>query len=117
MINGRKSESTTALLISSSKNPIAVAVSISPRNSTTSTEPRFRSSCCSGLSRYGMSNASMPPSFWMSSVASCSAMSSTSSTVTTPTRCPSVSVTGSMVRSYFRNISTARSFGSVAARR
>ena len=41
MIRGTNSASTTARAISSSKNPIAVAVSISPRNRTTSQPARF----------------------------------------------------------------------------
>ena len=41
MISGTNSASTTARAISSSKYAIAVAVSISPRNSTESQPPRF----------------------------------------------------------------------------
>ena len=41
MISGTNNASTTALAISFSKNPIAVAVSISPRKSTTSQPARF----------------------------------------------------------------------------
>ena len=71
MISGTNSASTTALAISSSKYPIAVAVNISPTNKTAS-QPRAlfdhveTCRCC----RYGASSASIPPSFWMSSVAS-----------------------------------------------
>ena len=41
MMSGTKSASTTARAISASKYPIAVAVSISPRNKTTSHPARF----------------------------------------------------------------------------
>ena len=41
MMSGTKSASTTAFPISFSKNPIAVAVSISPRNSAVSQPARF----------------------------------------------------------------------------
>ena len=41
MISGTNSARTTAFAISFSKKPIAVAVSISPRNSTTSQPARF----------------------------------------------------------------------------
>ena len=40
---------------------------------------------------YGSSSASVPPSFWMSSVVSCSCTSSMSSTVMMPSSRPSVS--------------------------
>ena len=42
MISGTKRASTTAFAISFSKKPIAVAVSISPRNSAVSQPARFR---------------------------------------------------------------------------
>ena len=53
MINGTNSANTTALAISFSKNPIAVAVSISPRNNTTSHPARFLSIPNGEISSYG----------------------------------------------------------------
>ena len=70
MISGTNSASTTARAISFSKKPIAVAVSISPRNSTVSQPARFCTIRRNAMSMYGSSSASDPPSFWMSSVAS-----------------------------------------------
>ena len=51
MMSGMKSASTTALAISCSKKPMAVAVSISPRKSTTSHEARLRTSVGSATAR------------------------------------------------------------------
>ena len=45
MMSGTKSASTTARAISASKAPIAVAVSISPTNSTVSQPARFCTIC------------------------------------------------------------------------
>ena len=61
MINGTNNARTTALAISFSKKPIAVAVSISPRNSTTSHPARFLIIPASEICRYGSSSASDPP--------------------------------------------------------
>ncbi len=58
MISGTNSASTTARAISSSKKPIAVAVSISPTNSTASQPPRFRTMSAKPICRYGASSAS-----------------------------------------------------------
>src|SRR6266542_2205736 len=73
---------------------MAVAVSISPRKRAESQPARLRTIDQRPTARYGASSASMPPSFWMSSVASCSATSSMSSTVTMPSMWPSASVVG-----------------------
>ena len=56
---------------------------------------------------YGSSSASDPPIRWMSFVASVSATSRTSSTVTIPINMPALSVTGSAERSCWRNSATA----------
>ena len=61
------------------------------------------------MSMYGSSSASDPPMRWISRVAVASATSSTSSIVTMPMSMPAVSVTGSAVRSYWRNTATAAS--------
>src|SRR6266404_3214177 len=116
MINGRKSDNTTAFSISCWKKPMAVVVSISLRNKITSHGARLLIISSTWICKYGPPNASIPPIFWMSSVASCSATSSTSSTVTTPTRTSLESSTGKMVRSYFLNAATAVSWSSVARR-
>ena len=63
---------------------------------------RLRTIRQSGMRMYGSSNASMPPNFWMSSVASSSATSSMSSAVTIPTSTPFESTTGKAARSYLR---------------
>ena len=69
MISGTNSATTAAFSISPSKYPIAVAVSISPRNSAASQPPRFFTISQNPTSKYGLSSASEPPSFWISSVA------------------------------------------------
>jgi hypothetical protein len=53
MISGTKSASTTARSISCSKCPIAVAVSISPKNSAVSQPARFLIICQKPISVYG----------------------------------------------------------------
>ena len=107
MISGTNSARMTAFSISCSKKPIAVAVSISPRNSAVSQPARFWIMRAKPICMYGSSSASLPPKRWMSSVASASATSSTSSTVTMPIRTPAESVTGSAVRSSPRKTPTA----------
>jgi hypothetical protein len=67
-----------------------------------------------GIVVYGSSKASMPPIFWMSSVASSSATSSMSSLVTIPTNTPVESTTGNAARSYLRNTFSASCCESVA---
>ena len=116
IMSGTNKASTTALAISSSKNPIAVAVNISLRNKITSQGARLRTSCGIEMSRYGASRASEPPMRWNSTVASFSATSSTSSMVTMPTIAPPESTTGSTVRSYLRNTATASRSLSVTLR-
>ena len=74
---------------------------------------RFFTIRASGIVVYGSSRASVPPSFWMSSVASSSATSSMSSTVTMPISFRFSSTTGSATRSNFLNSSSARSRSSV----
>ena len=100
MIRGTKSASTTACAISPSKWLIAVAVSISPKNSAVSHPPRFLIIGQKRIEMYGSSSASIPPSFWMSSVCTSSRISITSSTVTTPMMCPLSLTTGTAMRSY-----------------
>ena len=116
MISGTKRARTTARAISFSKNPIAVAVSISPRNRTTSHPARFFTMRAREICIYGSSSASDPPNSWNSRVAASSAISSTSSTVTIPMSTPAVSVTGSAERSSRLNTATADSCVSVALR-
>ena len=91
MMSGTNSARTTAFAISFSKNPIAVAVSISPMNRTTSQPARFLTIRDSEICRYGSSNASDPPNSWNSRVATASATSRASSTVTMPMSTPAVS--------------------------
>ena len=55
MMSGTKRASTTARAISSSKRPIAVAVSISLRKSTISQPARLRTSVQNGVAMYGSS--------------------------------------------------------------
>src|ERR687888_600244 len=55
---------------------------------------RLRTMLRKPTSRYGASRASMPPIFWMSSVASSWTTSTMSSTVTMPFTCRSASMTG-----------------------
>ena len=107
MISGRNSASTTARAISSWKFAMAVAVNISPRNKTTNHPARLRIIFQREMRMYGSSSASMPPNFWISSVASCSATSSMSSIVTMPTSTPLESTTGSAARAYLRNVFSA----------
>ena len=57
MMSGTKSASTTARAISSSKRPIAVAVSISLRKRTISQPARLRTSVQNGVATYGSSMA------------------------------------------------------------
>ena len=78
---------------------MAVAVSISPMNSTASQPPRFFIIVNRSVWKYGLSSASMPPNFWMSSVASSCTTSTMSSTVTMPFTCLSASTTGTATRS------------------
>ena len=94
MMSGTKSARMTARAISSWKRPIAVAVSISLRKRAESHPPRFRTMVQKPMSKYGASRASMPPNFWMSSVASSWTTSTMSSTVTMPFTCRSSSSTG-----------------------
>ena len=61
MISGTNSASVTALAISFSKKPIAVAVSISPRNSAVSQPARFFTILSRAIFMYGSSRASDPP--------------------------------------------------------
>ena len=63
IIKGTNNASTTAFAISFSKNPIAVAVSISPTNKTVSQTTLFFIIEKKGIVEYGSSNASTPPSF------------------------------------------------------
>ena len=100
MISGTNKATIGSNSISCSKTPIAVAVSISPRNSADSQPPLFFTIGQNSISMYGASRASMPPIFCISSVAFCSATSSTSSTVMIPSMSPPASVTGSATRSY-----------------
>ena len=74
---------------------MAVAVSISPRNSAISQPARLRTIRANPIVMYGSSSASDPPIRWMSRVAVASATSSMSSIVTMPISMPVVSVTGS----------------------
>ena len=103
MMSGTNSASTTALAISCSKKPIAVAVSISPRKSAESQPARFRSMREKAMLRYGSPRASVPPNFWISSVASSLTTSTTSSTVTTPFILRCASTTGMAMRPLLRN--------------
>src|SRR5262249_28783915 len=57
MTSGTNRASTTALAISASKNPIAVAVSISLRNRITSQVARLWTSVSNGVAMYGISTA------------------------------------------------------------
>ncbi len=98
MMSGMKSARTTAAAISPSKYCMALAVSISPRKSSDSQRPRLRIISSRPTSRYGASRASVPPIFWMSSVASSWTTWTTSSTVTTPFMRPSASTTGTATR-------------------
>ena len=86
---------------------MAVAVSISPRNSAVSQPARFLIIFAKPISMYGSSRASDPPMRWMSLVVSLSTTSSTSSIVTMPISMPAVSVTGRAERSCWRNSATA----------
>ena len=63
--------------------------------------------------RYGFSLGIMAAIFSKSSVASCSMTSTTSSTVTIPTRRSSWSTTGRLKRSYLRKLSATSSWSSV----
>jgi hypothetical protein len=114
MIRGTKSARTTARSISFSKKPMAVAVSISPRNRTVSQPARRRSMDANGISRYGSSRASTPPNRWSVRVAADSATSSTSSMVTMPMSVPPESVTGRATRPSRWKTGTADSWTSVA---
>jgi hypothetical protein len=114
MIRGTNSASTTARAISASKAPMAVAVSISPRNSALSQPARFWIMRAKPIFMYGSSRASDPPIRWISLVAVASATSSTSSMVTMPISTPAESVTGRAVRSKRRKAATAVCWSSVA---
>ena len=61
MMSGTNRARTTARAISLSKNPMAVAVSISPRNRTTSQPARFLIIPSGEICMYGSSSASEPP--------------------------------------------------------
>jgi hypothetical protein len=61
MMSGMNIVSTSARLSVFSKNPIAVAVSISPRNSAVSQPARLRIILVNAISMYGSSSASDPP--------------------------------------------------------
>ena len=110
MIKGRNMARIAAFSISPLYPCIAVAVSISPRKRMISQVARFLTIRSSGIVVYGSSRASIPPSFWMSSVASSSATSSMSSLVTMPTSTSLESTTGSATRSYFRKALSASSW-------
>ena len=84
MTSGMNIASTTAFEISPSKCCIAVAVSISERNSAHSQPARFRIIAPKLICVYGSSSASIPPNFCTSSVCSRTMASITSSTVTMP---------------------------------
>src|SRR5437899_1684471 len=77
---------------------------------------RFFTMRASGIVVYGSSSASIPPSFWMSSVASSSATSSMSSLVTIPTSTLLESTTGKAARSYLRKAFSASSCESFTLR-
>ena len=82
MISGTNSATIAARWISASKKPMAVAVSISPKNRTDSHPPRLRSMRDEARPRSTARSAPrVPPIFWMSSVASSSATSARSSAV------------------------------------
>jgi hypothetical protein len=98
-ISGTNSDSTSARLSSSSKPCIALAVNSSPMNRRQSHTPRFRIMPQKLMDVYGSSSASMPPIFWTSSVCSWTMTSMTSSTVTTPIRCPLSLTTGTAIKS------------------
>ncbi len=73
---------------------MALAVSISPMNSIASQPARFWTMLGKLVCRYGDSNASIPPNFWTSSVASSWTTSTMSSMVTMPCMRPASSTTG-----------------------
>src|SRR6266700_3480522 len=83
---------------------MAVAVSISPRNSAESHPTRLRTSVQLLTCVYGASNDSLPPMRCISSVLRASATSRTSSMVMIPSIFPVSSVTGRATRSFFATI-------------
>ena len=107
IISGMKTTRMIAFSNSCSKNPIAVAVNISPIKRMLNQPALFFIICRIEVEGYVSSKASIPAILWISSVASSSATSNISSIVTIPTKTPVPSITGSAVRSYFLNISIA----------
>ena len=91
------SAGTTASIPSKLVRIMLVKVAESIRNS--SQGMRFFQISRTGVREYGVSEGSIPAIFSMSSVVSCSITSSTSSTVTMPTRRISLSTTGMTIRS------------------
>ena len=104
MISGTNIVSTSTLSSSTWKCCIAVAVSISLRNSIMSQPARFCIIVTKPVFTYGRSSDSSPPNCCMSLVSFSSASSITSSTVTTPITTLLLLVTGSATRSYSLNL-------------